>query len=513
MRKECAKKGMWCYTVLVEVITTMYKYNLLFAALVLLASCASVQSINTPLEDFVYRQDEGWSYVLQSQFSGPGYTAYVLNFTSLNWLEFPKTNKPRWWHFLTVCVPTFVTSNTGFLYVDNGNYASAPPTVLHPLIQSVCLASRSVVSHLAQNPNQPLILDNDNKSRSEDAIIGYTWKKFLENTTDYDWLGQFPETKATVRAFDCISKFMKDSFPPWFPKVKSFVVSGASKRGWASWLAAAVDPRVKAVIPVVMPILDLVKNCENHYKAYGGWSYAYYNYYGEGVMAYMGTPQFDAMAKEIDPINWVDQLLVPKYIVTAVGDQFFIPDSSAFFFHKLLGAKHQRIHPGADHSLLQRWSQFIQEVTTYYNMVINRQSLPDFEWSVIPDIVSNTTAITIVTDKRDCPSSVLLYTADTISTTKRDWRQLLAPNVPQNITWAITPLSPYSDSNVFKTVISAPPAGGWRGAFVELTYDSPFGEQKYTTEFFYAPYTFPFETCAGAEYNNKYKYVLISKGD
>lgn len=39
--------------------------------------------------------------------------------------------------------------------------------------------------------------------------------------------------------------------------IEEFYVGGESKRGWTTWLTAAVDKRVKAAIPVVMDLMGM----------------------------------------------------------------------------------------------------------------------------------------------------------------------------------------------------------------------------------------------------------------
>eukprot|EP01132_Coremiostelium_polycephalum_P011139 gene11139-13645_t len=460
-------------------------------------------ALNTPLENFVALPDEGYSFVLNSEFSTPQYDAYVLNYTSMNWLTADVTNHPRWWHWLTICVPRSLQLNSSFLYIEDGTYTTEAPTSLPQLIDTLCKSSGSVVSLLNQNPNQPLMIDG--VERSEDGILAYTWKKFLTNHTLVNWVGQFAQTKSAVRAMNVVQEFMlsKRSF-----KVEKFVVSGGSKRGWASWLTAAVDSRVQAVIPIVMPILSINQNSINHFRSYGGWSYAYYDYFVNGVVGYFNSPAFDNLAKLIDPINFVDQLRMPKYVITSVGDQYFIPDSPTNFWPKLLSTKHLRIHPNADHSLAARFNELVQEVNVYYNLVINNHQLPTYEWSIVPDMADNSTTLLLrIIENNDCskpikPHSVVVYTADTISKTKRDWRYITCPDpsCKQNITWVPTVIQ--GNGNVYRYKIEQPKTGGWRGAFMEVTYDSYYGNQKYTSDFAYAPYLFPFENC-GSECQNK----------
>ena len=49
--------------------------------------------------------------------------------------------------------------------------------------------------------------------------------------------------KSAVRAMDAVEQCVERE---WSHKVETFTVTGASKRGWTTWLTGAVDPRVTA---------------------------------------------------------------------------------------------------------------------------------------------------------------------------------------------------------------------------------------------------------------------------
>jgi PhoPQ-activated pathogenicity-related protein len=65
----------------------------------------------------------------------------------------------------------------------------------------------------------------------------------------------------------------------------------------------------------------------------------------------MYTPEAQRLRQIVDPLNYNDLLTMPKYIVSSAGDQFFVPDSSELFFHKLKGENRMRYVPNSDHGL------------------------------------------------------------------------------------------------------------------------------------------------------------------
>ena len=72
--------------------------------------------------------------------------------------------------------------------------------------------------------------------------------------------------KSAVRGLDTLTQFADRE---WGQKLERFVVSGASKRGWTTWLSAAADPRVVAIAPMVIDMLNMKAQLEWADKVYG----------------------------------------------------------------------------------------------------------------------------------------------------------------------------------------------------------------------------------------------------
>lgn len=230
-------------------------------------------SQQTPLDSYSWAYDGTAGFSVDNvTYSGRGFTAYVLNFNSQTWMP-AQSSQPLWQHWLTVCVPhASVVQSTGFLWMDGPSNQPRPSKELYAPVDLMCSSMDGVVVYLPQCPNQPLHFPDHPGGLKEDDLIAYGWRKFLNESrqnppANPQWLMRLPMTKAGVNAMTAAQVFIGKRFPNI--KLNDFIVSGASKRGWNTWTVAAVDARVRAAVPVVMPIPNIVKNIGSEYRAYG----------------------------------------------------------------------------------------------------------------------------------------------------------------------------------------------------------------------------------------------------
>jgi PhoPQ-activated pathogenicity-related protein len=436
---------------------------------------ARAHASQTALDRYVAAPDPSFAWKVLRPLPAEGVTATILEMTSQRWLTEQEVERPLWTHWLTVIRPAKVTSDVALLFITGGSLERQPPTAPPAWLVDAAQSTGTVTAELRLVPNQPVVFKDDpaHAKRSEDDFIAYTWNKFLR-TGDEKWPARLPMTKSAVRAMDAMTAFAA-SAEGGGVRVNRFVVSGASKRGWTTWTTAAVDQRVIAIAPAVIDMLNLEQSFIHHYRAYGAWSDAVKDYTQQGIMDWMGTPQFRALMKIEEPYEYRERLTIPKFIVNASGDQFFLPDSSRFYFDELRGEKHLRYVPNASHSLDK--SDALENVQAFYASIVKGMPRPQIKWTFERD-----GSIKVVAKER--PDTVLLWQAT--NPEARNFRQDVIGNAYQST--ALTPSGP----NTWVGRVAAPPKG-WSAFFIELTFASggkyPFKE---TTAIRVLPDTLPY---------------------
>jgi PhoPQ-activated pathogenicity-related protein len=438
-------------------------------------AASTARASETALDRYVAAPDASYSWAVSKTLpAGDGATAALIDLTSQRWFE-QEVEQPLWKHWLVVVTPRNVTSDVGLLFIGGGRNDRNPPSAPAPWLVETARDTGTVVAELRMVPNQPVVFKNDpaRKPRVEDDFIAYTWDKFLR-TGDERWPARLPMTKSAVRAMDALTAFAASPAGGGH-KVGRFVVAGASKRGWTAWATAAVDTRVIAIVPAVIDLLNVERSFEHHFRAYGAYSDAVQDYVDQGIMQWLGKPQFRALMKIEEPYEYRARLTMPKLLLNASGDQFFLPDSSQFYFDQLGGENHLRYVPNTSHSLDK--SDATQTVEAFYASVVKGTPRPEFSWTFESD-----GGIKVVSKVR--PETVTLWQAT--NPDARNFRHdVIGPAYQSTV---MVPSGP----NTWVARV-ARPEKGWTAFFVELTF--PTGGRyplKFTTAVRVVPDTMPF---------------------
>ncbi|MEK6287854.1 MAG: PhoPQ-activated pathogenicity-related family protein [Acidobacteriota bacterium] len=449
---------------------------LLLCVLPLCIRTAAAQE--TALDRYIAKPDASYSWKLVNTIAGPGYHGYVIDLASQTWRSAADVDRPVWRHWLTIVKPDKTVSNKALLFIGGGSNRDAAPVKISDRLASFAMESNTVVAELGMVPNQPLFFsDSKEKGRSEDDLIAYSRVKQMQ-TGDDTWLVRLAMVKSGVRALDAMQEFLASDAGGKL-KVDQFVVSGGSKRGWTTWLVAAVDKRVIAIMPTVIDALNSEVITRHHFEAYGFFSPSLNDYVNHKLFPdKIGTPEYKHILAIEDAYNYRnrDRLKIPKYLVNASGDQFFLPDNSQFYFGELQGEKYLRYTPNSKHNLAGTDAR--ESLLAFYQAILSGKPRPEFSWKKEKD------GALIVTVK-DKPREVNVWQAT--NPKARDFRVDTIGNA-----YTSTPLKE-DKPGVYVARVNKP-ASGFTAFFVELVYDSggkyPF---KFTSEVSVVPDVLPFD--------------------
>ncbi len=415
-----------------------------------LGAMESTGQHHTPLDAYM---EDVYGFEIAHVQEGEGWTYYVLDLVSQTWRSPDEVDRTVWRHWLSVIVPDEISHDTAMLMIGGGSNERGYNENPNSDRLQAALFTQSVVADLGQVPNQPLVFSELGRPTYEDDLIAFTWDKYLR-TGDANWLARLPMTKSVVRAMDALQEFcaaLEDNPVD----LESFMIFGGSKRGWTTWSTAAVDDRVHAISPVVINLLNMIPSFQHHWEAYGFWAPAVKDYVHHNIMEWMGSPEFDRMLEIVEPYHYRDRLTMPKYLVYATGDQFFLPDSTQFYWDDLPGPKHLRYVPNADHGLSGTYAS--TEIMVFYAAMLQGIPLPELEWEL-------PSADTIIVESPVEPSEVLLWKATNPKT--RDFRLDTTGPI-----WESSPLEAV-EGNRHEVTVEAPEEG-WTAYLVELSYDLP----------------------------------------
>lgn len=290
------------------------------------------------LIEYVRKPDPTFSWKLVNSVDSPAGKVYNLELVSQTWQEI------AWQHSVQVFLPPgSEKTETAVLW----NQGGSPEAVTLLLGSLLARKIEAPVIFLYGVPKQPLF-----GGKTEDALIAETFVRYLE-TEDSSWPLLFPMVKSVTATMDAVQELAKKEFKDH--TIKDFVITGASKRGWTSWLtAASQDSRVKGIAPLVIDTLNMRAQMPNQIKSFGKFSLMIKDYTERKLVPFPESPAAEKLWSMVDPWVYRDRLTVPKMIINGTNDPYWALDALNFYWNDLPGQKHVLYVPNAGHGLDQR---------------------------------------------------------------------------------------------------------------------------------------------------------------
>jgi PhoPQ-activated pathogenicity-related protein len=350
-----------------------FQYRLVVIALI---ACGGISSLATPgwadLEQFIRKPEPSFGWKQNGKFSDRSSAdrIYDLNFVSQTW------QGNNWQHQLQVYQPQGVAPAAMMLLWVTGG--SATPAQI-ALGMELARKSKAPVAFLYHIPNQPLL---EGQLR-EDDLIAETFVRYL-TTKDENWPLLFPMAKSVVKAMDVLQAFGKQE---WAEPMTKFIVAGASKRGWTTWLAAAIDQRIGAIAPIVIDTLNMREQLPRQLKAFGAYSARLQPYTSRGLVPIPESPEGQRLLSMIDPWAYRNRLTLPKLIVNGTNDFYWATDALNLYWSELPDKKWVIYVPNAGHDLKRQdrpaphqMTNLIQGLAAFSRHQISGRPMPDVSW-------------------------------------------------------------------------------------------------------------------------------------
>ncbi|MHB0998058.1 MAG: PhoPQ-activated pathogenicity-related family protein [Armatimonadota bacterium] len=341
-------------------------YLLLGICLILMTSSVFA----TALTEYVKKPDATYAWNVDSSSSSRLGTRTFIDMSSQTWQGI------LWKHKIELFEPARCEYPDIALLFITGNFRKDRAESM--MAQRLAVNSRCPVAVIYDIPNQPLY-----GGKNEDALIAYTFMKFLE-TGDSTWPLLLPMTKGSVRAMDTVQALIKKQSGR---DIKRFVVCGASKRGWTTWLTAAADPgRVKGIMPMVYDNLDLKAQMKQQVVSFGDYSSQINDYTELGLQKVLGGDEGKAIADAIDPWSYRKKLTLPKLIINGSNDPYWPQDALNLYWDGLKGPKSVLYMANSGHGLVNndengyKLDLLLSSMSAFTSMVAANTSIPQIAW-------------------------------------------------------------------------------------------------------------------------------------
>lgn len=407
----------------------------------------------TALNAYIHNNDPTWGWEIRDIYHTDNTDAYSLLFISQKWQGI------LWKHELIVFVPKTVKHDGALLFISGGSLKEEMPRYSNPenetslYLSALANRSNALVCLLRQVPNQPLYGD-----LTEDALVSYTLNEYKKDS-DYSWPLLFPMTKSACKAMDVIQEFAKQQLDR---EINRFLLAGASKRGWTTWLAgASQDPRVSAIAPMVIDVLNMPVNLDYQKQIYGEYSEQIQDYVNLEIPQAIHSEFGHAIVQMIDPYSYREKLTMPKLIIMGTNDPFWTLDAIKHYINDIPG--HNLLHyvPNAGHGLGDKTRAF-GALSAFFSLMLDNADYPVCNWELIEKRRSINLRVTAT------PGNLIGATLWISHSESRDFRKA---------TWTKSDIPVDAKNRPPINVKIKFPKNGFQAFYVDLIYADSHGDE------------------------------------
>jgi PhoPQ-activated pathogenicity-related protein len=328
-----------------------------------------VPAAHADLVEYVKKPDKAFKWEKKTKVESPDGVMYHLHLVSQEWQGI------TWEHDIQLFIPKGVEMNGSMFLWNQGGKPSIGSSVFG---MQLATRMKTPVALLFGIPNQPLL-----EGKQEDALIAETFVRFLK-TKDATWPLLFPMVKSLVRAMDALQEFCRAELKM---EITRFIVSGASKRGWTTWLTAVADARVEAIAPLVIDTLNFPAQLPHQLKSFGQYSEMIRDYTDRDLVPLPDTPEARQLWRMIDPWHYREKLTMPTLIVNGANDPYWTTDALNLYWDDLKSPRWVLYVPNAGHNLMEDRgggkkdrNRSLGTLAAFVHHQVNKKELPKLTW-------------------------------------------------------------------------------------------------------------------------------------
>jgi PhoPQ-activated pathogenicity-related protein len=238
-------------------------------------------------------------------------------------------------------------------------------------------------------------------------------------------------------------------------------VTGASKRGWTTWLTGATDKRVRGIAPLVFDDLNFSPQMKHQVETWGKFSEQIADYTEKGLVEEMQTEKGKTLTEIVDPYHYRKRLTLPKLIVNGTNDRYWPLDAARLYYDDLSGPKNILYDPNSGHGL-DDIERVANTLIAFWDAVSSGKKLPVF--SSFRQRIEKTTGET--------GSDSLSVEMSAPARAVRGWKATSSSRDFRDSHWTSTPFE--GEGKSFKGTLKLADKQ-YTAVFVEAEFDSPTG--------------------------------------